>query len=252
MRYIPPVNEEERLFVSRLKDLARQATARHTLRFSKFLNLREKSLSVGIAQGEKRLYTAFYGGFDTAERVIFGIGEEEINFWDFPIERLDFIYKGESEISHRDVLGAVLGLGIARENVGDIFVQNNAFCIFALSDIAHFISSNLTEVGRERVIFTPDGADISFKREFEELTDTLASNRLDNVVSALMNTSRSKATEVINRGFVSVNHLAVTKTDFEIEEGDILSLRGGGRFIADSLSDKSRKGRIIFKYRKFI
>ena len=88
--------------------------------------------------------------------------------------------------------------------------------------------------------------------EFEELTDTLASNRLDNVVSALMNTSRSKATEVINRGFVSVNHLAVTKTDFEIEEGDILSLRGGGRFIADSLSDKSRKGRIIFKYRKFI
>ncbi len=250
MRYIPPVNEEEKLFVSHLKDLVRQAAARHALRFTKFLNLREKSLSMGIVQGEKQMFTMLYGGYENAERVILGIGEEEINEWDFPIERLDFSYKGV--LSHRDILGAVLGLGIERENVGDIFADEGAFCIFVYRGIADFISNNLTEVGRERVTFKPDGLDISFKREFEELSDTLASNRLDNVVSALLNTSRGRATEMISRGFVSVNHLQISKTDFEIEEGDILSLKGGGRFIADSLTDKSRKGRIIFKYRKFI
>lgn len=250
MRYIPPVNEDEKLFVSRIRDLVRQASARHCMRFSPFMNLREKSLAEGVVLSEKSIMTCFYGGDETSERVMLGISQNELMPWDFPITRLDFTFNGT--LSHRDVLGALLGLSIAREKTGDIFIAPNAFCIFLCDNIADFVKENLFEVGRERVKFSQTYLDIPLSRRFEERTDTIASKRIDNVVSAIANISRNKAAEMIGRGFASINHLQVTKPDFETEEGDMLSLRGSGKYIIDGLSDLSRKGRIILKYRKYI
>ncbi len=248
MKYIPPANKEEKLFVSRVSDIMRQTKARHCARFSSFMNLREKSLAMNTILQDKSINTVFFGGNSHCERVMLGVSEDEIFEYDFPITRLDFEFKGE--ISHRDVLGAVTGLGIDREKTGDIFVSDGAFCIFVCDDIANFISENLCDVGREKVRFISQGLDIEFRHSYEERTDTVASARLDNIVAAVANVSRTKATEIISRGNAVVNHLEVTKADFEVEEGDVLSVKGSGRFIVDGLSEFSRKGRIIFKYRK--
>jgi len=160
-----------------------------------------------------------------------------------------------SELSHRDYLGAVTSLGLERDAVGDIAVigQSSAI-VFALPGAAKLLVSELSSVGREAVKVSeavlPNGFRI--EREFENITDTVMSLRLDGIVRALCNISRDAASELVERGDVTVNYAAVAKPDALVEKGDIISVRGHGKFVFDGDRGVNRRGRLRIDAKKYI
>lgn len=199
--------------------------------------------------------TIFYGGYDDAERVIL------INLPDYAFleaeEPLTVIRatkaEGSRDLTHRDYLGSLIGLGIKREMVGDILVREDGADIIVMSDFADFVMMNYCKAGRTNLSLTQHSIKelIVPERKTQTITDTVASLRLDSVVASAFNLSRGKASEVITRGIVFVNHMETTKPDQQVAEGDRITLRGKGKAILSEIGGKSRKDRQYIKIERY-
>lgn len=160
-----------------------------------------------------------------------------------------------TELSHRDYLGALLSLGLERDAIGDIFPTGpSGAVVFATPEAAELILSDLVSVGREKVSVTRAELPASFRitREFEAITDTVMSIRLDGVVKALCNISREAASDLVLSGDVSVNYVVAAKPDMSLEKGDVISVRGYGKYIFDGDRGVNRRGRIRIDARKYV
>ena len=145
-----------------------------------------------------------------------------------------------------------MGLGIERHLIGDIIADGGTAVFAAKSKIVPFLSENLTKISRYPVeIAVYEQYEMTPKQDFTADSDTVASMRLDAVVSSVFSLSRGAASSAISGGLVSVNSLPVTKSDRAVNEGDKITLRGKGKAIIDSVGGFSKKGRIRFSYRKY-
>ena len=164
--------------------------------------------------------------------------------------------KGGRVLTHRDYLGSLLALGLDREVTGDILVRGpdektgGGADIIVEEGVAEFIELNYGKAGRTNLtveILPIDALDTGLVNIVEK-RDTVASLRLDNVVSSAFAVSRSKAAEAIRRGIVSVNSVECLKVDQMIEEGDRVTLRGKGKIALAEVGGRSRKDRIIVTF----
>ena len=177
--------------------------------------------------------------------------------WDelreFPIASITFTYRKADKLTHRDFLGSLMGLGLTRESVGDILVEEGRAVAFLSEDISDFVISQVEKIGRTGVMVKKGHeSPLPQKGEIREFDCTIASERLDCVVAALCNFSRSLAVEKIANGLVSVNSVVTEKTTKILVSGDAVTVRGKGKFIIDSVDGKTRKNRIILKYKKYV
>lgn len=199
--------------------------------------------------------TLFYGGYEDAERVIL------INLPDYarladnnPLTVIRACKaEGGRELTHRDYLGSLVGLGIKRELLGDILVREDGADIIVLSDIAEFILSNYCKAGRTALSLSQHHISelIVPKVKRTRITDTVASLRLDSVTASAFGLARGKAAEAIGRGIVFVNHLEVTKPDFQVKEGDKITLRGKGKACLTEIGGRSRKDRVYITIERY-
>ena len=172
------------------------------------------------------------------------------------ISRLLIKKSGYVTLSHRDYMGALLGLGIERDHIGDIMLVDEGAVVFAEPGIANFLKNSLSEVGRDHVkVF--DAPELELVRSFENVTGTVASARLDSVVSELSNCSRETAKELIRRGLVEHDYFPAADADAEVISGDVISIRRdgrvrGGKFVIDSIGTLTSKGRVRFLARRYI
>lgn len=158
-------------------------------------------------------------------------------------------------LTHRDYLGSILALGIRRSVVGDIVLQSDSSAvIFVLAHMSAFLCENLTRIGSDKVTVAPYAVPAGFciERRFETVTDSIASPRLDCVVSGLLNLSRERAKEAVLAGLVEQNYETATEIDGIVRDGDLLSVRGYGKFVIDSVSETNRKGRIRLVARRYV
>ncbi len=160
---------------------------------------------------------------------------------------------GYAELSHRDWLGALMALGIKRSVLGDIVSDGETFRTFAEKSCAAFLISELRWAGRDAVSCTAADAGEKFvpKREFKEISFTVSSPRADAVIRTLCALSREKAAAIIEEGSAELNYYPLTQPDKKLSAGDILSVRGFGKFIIDRAQDETRKGRIRVAVRKY-
>lgn len=145
---------------------------------------------------------------------------------------------------HRDYLGALLGMGVGREWIGDILIQDSVAHVFCLQSVeAHLLG--IEKVGRCGVKTAAVAlADVPVpERKVKELSFTVQSPRLDAVLSGLFHLSRTQAAERIRAGDASLNYAECLRPDAEIRPGDIVSLRGYGKAAVKDLGGQSRKGR---------
>ncbi|MBQ2825855.1 MAG: hypothetical protein IJF13_01415 [Clostridia bacterium] len=164
---------------------------------------------------------------------------------------------GYRKLSHRDYMGSILGLGVQRFVIGDIIPVDGeeSAIVFCSKKIADFLVSELISVGADRGVVTehftlPEGFEI--KRSFRTITDTVASERLDCVVAALVNCSRDSAKTLITSGEAEKNYSENKKVDSLVTEGDIITVRGHGKYIIRNISDKTRKDRIRLVADKYV
>jgi RNA-binding protein YlmH len=145
---------------------------------------------------------------------------------------------------HRDYMGALLGMGIGREWLGDIWVDGDTAIVFCLPSVERHLLS-IEKAGRVSVRAQPIAlADLPPRvRKVKEISFSVQSLRLDAIVAGMFHLSRSEAARQIALGAVSINYSETLKPDYAVKEGDILSLRGSGKGQITALGGLSKKGR---------
>lgn len=155
---------------------------------------------------------------------------------------------GDDELRHRDILGAVLATGVVRDRVGDIRTDGNRAEIMVKDSVAGFLAESLRQIGRQSVRVTD-----TFRREFLIAQDegelsriVVASVRLDAVTAAVTHLARQKAQQKIRKGDVKKNHTVCTDAAQALAAGDLLSIRGYGRYRIVVQEGTTRKGNLFF------
>lgn len=234
----------------RFNELYDRAYDRKCKVFSDFLNMEEQSILK-----EMYLPCITYGGYFSAERVVVGFGED-ITDEDFPISCLlisPASKKFADSLTHRDFLGALMNLGIKREMLGDIVVENNCGYLFCLEQIKEYILKNLTKVKHTSVYVSPDeNLPDGFGASFEEKELVVSSLRADVLVSAVYKLSRKEALRLFEADKIFVNSRKIQSSSYNVKENDIVSVRGFGRFIFDCELHKTKKDRLVVSIRKFV
>ncbi len=174
---------------------------------------------------------------------------------EIPIRAIRIRGSGFRELSHRDFMGGILSLGIDRSTVGDIAVISEAEAlVFALDKIAPYIVSELHKIGRDgvraEVIDLPP--DYVLPRRYETVDIAVSSARLDGVVRALTGKSREASADMIRAGLVELRYFATDNVSAEVKEGDILSIRGFGKYVVGETVGETRSGRVKIKCRKYV
>ena len=231
---------EDKLLLSRAYDAIELSERRGVPRFLGFLNEHEAAfLKNNISS---RLDIGFYGGYPDAERVMLGAGAEE---QDYPIVALEFGYRPEFRLGHRDFLGALMALGVRRETVGDILVGEGRAVAFFTAEIAPFILANVDKIGRVGVRVTyADLGELPEGDKGEERVFTLSSLRLDAFVAAACGLSRDRAAKLIKADMVAVDHVIQSDVARQLREGCAVTVRRYGKFILSAVLGSTKKDRL--------
>lgn len=192
-----------------------------------------------------------FGGYDGAERQMLVylpeyLDDSALYTEDAPLVclRSEF-YEGDSP-SHRDFLGALMGAGIARESVGDICVGKGSCDFFVTAEIAPYILQNFFSAGRTKLRLTqiPLEEVRIPEPEVKQIKDTVASLRLDSIISSGFRIGRSLASQYVAAGKAAIDGLPCEKPDKQIAEGAKISVRGLGKIRLTSVNGQTKKGRI--------
>ena len=200
-----------------------------------------------------------FGGYADAERKMLVYLPEYLEDAclreeDSPIVCLRASYYEADTLSHRDFLGALMGAGIARETVGDICVSKGSCDFFVTAEIAPYVEQNFLSAGRTKLSVQriPLDAVAVPEPEVKEIRDTLASLRLDSVVSAGFRIGRSLAAQYIAAGKAAIDGLPCEKPDKAVTEGCKISIRGLGKIKLATVGGQTKKGRISVTIHRYV
>ena len=207
----------EEVFVKKVLEFKDQALYKQRLVLTKFLNPYHQSIVYSIVGNQNDLIVIEDGGMVDSEmkRLIIAPSFYQIEKEDFEIVLAKISYaKPFGTLNHRDILGALMSLGVKRELFGDIY---------------EYVKNNLIKIKRSKVKILESEEIITIKHQYISKTFIVSSFRLDKVVSTLYGVPRSKAVSYIQSGFVKVNHKEVEEINYLCNNSDIISLRRHGR-----------------------
>ncbi|BCJ86056.1 YlmH family RNA-binding protein [Effusibacillus dendaii] len=253
MHYRP----EEKPFVQRMHELATRVADRHAPHLTGFLDPRQVQIITNIARtvGDLIVYTD--GGWPGAERQRALLAPE---YWrpeagEMELGWLRIEIPGEYvSLKHGDYLGAIVGLGLKREKIGDLSVHPDGCDMVAEKEMADFLRIHLNKVGRASVLvreikagdFRPPQIQFS-EREF-----TVMSLRVDAVAAEGFQMSRNKIVDPIRSGKLQLNWQTIQDPGLQVAEGDVISLRGSGRIRIFSIGGQTKKGRTVVRIGKYL
>ena len=250
-------DRSDKLFAARLEDMTVLCERDGTAQFSSFLDERQCSVAEAwCRRNAGALGYMLYGGYEDARRRILAVFPDyyaEYITEAFPMKCLTFTYRTEDKLTHRDFLGSFMAQQLKREVIGDIVVGDGIAQAFVTDVAAKLIGSSVTKIGRVGVKLTDNEPfRLENAQKFQEISGTVASLRLDCAVGLAAHLSREKAAVLIRSDKVDVNHFTVSSVSHELKEGDILSVRGCGRFVLSRIDGSTKKGRIHINLRKYI
>lgn len=255
-KYISHINDSTQILnMRKIIDKIEIVYNTHQVQCTNFLNPYECKLAKSILNRFNQICYIEDGGFINAERKIIILFPDYYYFdlKESPITPLA-IDGNLDGLKHSDFLGAILNLGIIREKVGDILIHEDSVHVITDNDVSDFISMNLNKVGNKKIIVKHINREgiREGKVDFKEVSSTLTSLRLDNIISKAYNISRNDSINIIKNRGVKVNWEPIEKPHFLINEGDLISVRGYGRFILKSILYKTRKDKLKVLIRKII
>lgn len=218
---------------------------------SNFLDESEQALLLPSLIRSKRDFS-FDGGYSEAQRKILHLpavyNSNEVRP---PISAI--VFKKPCELTHRNVLGTLMSLGINRDVIGDIAIWDDTVQIIVLERMQEYILNNLNFINNHPIFPEIRSYDeiIPYSVPYELETTTVSSNRLDGVVASIFKTSRKKATSFIKEGFVLHNHLPIQKMTNQVEVGDTLSMKGKGKVKISDFRGKTKKGKLRINFKRY-
>ena len=251
------MQKEEQQLEKRLSELSNLAYSRDIVTYSDFLNLNE--LNILHSMPKDRFYTKFvtFGGYGLAERQIAAFLPDALYYeWSYPIKCIEIAPaypKFADTISHRDVLGALMNLGIAREKLGDILIKDNKAYLFVKREIADYIAEELQQVCHTIVhCVLEEPSAMAVEPELKEFEKIVASNRLDSVIAAMSGKSRSQSVVLIQSGKIFINGAECLHNTYLCKQNDVISIRGTGKFIFDGEIGTTKKSKMKIRFRQYV
>ncbi len=235
---------DEKMLLIRVCDKLERAMSRQRAASSCFLTPRQQALLQKILP-----QVEFFGGTDGTERNVAYFCPEYLTrddfFADDVISCIEASFYEKNALTHRDVLGALMGSGIKREAVGDIIIYEDRCEIFVLGELKKYLLDNLTSAGRHHLSVREIEPRSVQKppQKMKELRITVSSMRLDSVISGAFHLSRGRAGDLIRAGQVSLNALTCLKPDRSVCEEDEISARGMGKMKILCLHGQTKKER---------
>ena len=250
-------NPEDRLLLAKLWDKVSAGIRKNIPANTCFLSPRELEMARFLFGEEPGLYT--FGGYEDAERKMLVYLPDYLEYAylyedDSPLTCLRATFFEEDSLSHRDFLGALMGAGIARETVGDICVGKGYCDFFVTEEIAPYIEQNFLSAGRTRVHISriPLCQAQIPEAEVKEIKDTVASLRLDSIISSGFRIGRSLAAQHIHAGKAAIDGLPCEKPDKPVSEGMKISVRGLGKIKLQAINGKTKKDRISVIIHRYV
>lgn len=250
---------EERLLFAKALDQAFLCMKRREPAFTDFMDRAKCGRFTERLRRAGAFQVMAFGGAEDCERLMLGFfpqGEEPEQA-QFPIQAVRIKRKnkkfGQDGLSHRDYLGSLLGLGIDRGKLGDILVAEEEALCFAEKEIAPYICASLEQVSRTAVAAEEcEAGAAAFTKKTEKKRITVASLRLDAVAGEVFHLSRAKIQGLIGAEKAAVNWAAVTNAPHLLKEGDLVSLRGFGRFRVGTVGGRTKKDKIVLEIEQYI
>ena len=252
---------EERILLARVLDKLEMAQERGIPSHTPFLSPGEQASVTDLLNAWGRPRHLFWGGYEEGERrVCFFLPDwqEEDSITDDPegpIAAVEAAFPANADLSHRDILGSLMGLGLTREKLGDILLPEQNRCqVLVLRETLPILLSQWEGAGRYKLSLQ----EISLSQltvrpaQIKTVRDTVATPRLDAVLASGFSLSRSKASAYIAAGKVAINHRECTKPDKLVEEGDVLTCRGLGKCVVAEVPGQSKKGRTMLVLNRYI
>lgn len=256
-------NQEDKLLLAKVLDRLDITRTRNKIEYTDFLNLYEQELVDKFLKKIKFERYYFFGGIGEAERKILIVYPEKLteemvrknHSKMISVVKIKLLQDIQEEYNHKVYLGGIIKLGIEREKIGDISVKPRGAEIVIKNEIQKFLMQNIDSLTRFK------SCEIEFKsiEDLEEIipqkieiTEIVASLRLDNIVSSLARTSRTKAIEILDGERVFLNFKVETKPSKQVKVGDIITIRGKGRFEFVEISGNTKKGRFVIKINKYV
>lgn len=237
-----------------LENAAKLAGEKGLTRFSKFLDPAEAVLAAQLAR-QYGAHFSSWGGYEQAERIVgcFHPATENPDMTEYPVVCLHSRYSAKfCSVSHRDLLGAFMALGLTRSCLGDIIIVGSDIYLFAHAQMADFIAQSMTSAGKTPLGFRiMDEIPQMPEPEGTRFSSVVSSMRLDGVLAAGYRLSRSESAELIRAGLVKVDHQICERVDTLVRENVLLSVRGKGRvrlISVDGMTRKQRIGITFFRY----
>lgn len=267
------LSKEEQILFQHFNDMIQLSYQRGIPVYSHFVSLSEMTL---VCQALDAFYdkkwqegkqAVFYGGYPDAERrMVCFLPAEENEFCfqpDFPISCVRIMPANKKfcdRLNHRDYLGTIMGLGLTRDQIGDIVVKHEesdvhravTAYVFCKNDKAELLTE-LTRIKHTTVIAKSISCEeLEWTPEFKEISGSVSSFRFDAVLALAIEVSRSQGLALIQEGSVFLNGRCCTENAKKLVEGDIFSIRGYGKFIFEKVSNRSKKGRFHIIVKQYI
>jgi len=250
-------NSEEKIVLAKALDKAIFSYKTNNCTFTDFLDLYKINILKNIIDKNININYKVYGGYLESERGMIAFYPEfmEINFDNYPLTILEIAINTtySNSITHKDYLGSILGLGLKRNKIGDIIVLNNKALCFVSADISDYIIYNLSKVKNSKVTVNKKISleNYNLNQNFNEITFTVQSLRVDTLMSKSFNVSRTISNKMISSKKLFVNWKMIDNCSYVPKEKDIITLRGYGRIQLKNIGGLNKKGKIkltILKY----
>lgn len=242
------MKDQDSIFKNRIDDLKRMAFQRDIVTFTDFLDLHQLHMINDLRNSHPGVSTETFGGYECAERQIAAFIPDALSYgWEYPLCCLKIVRGAEKNprpLNHRDYLGAMMHLGVERSVLGDILLLDEGAYLFCVDTMADFFIQELVKV-RNTSVRTER---LSRAEKIPEpvrkpVQGTVSSIRLDAVIAVTFGGSRTKLAPLIQGGKVYVNSIQVTSNGYTLKEGDVVSVRGKGKFRFQQILARTKKDR---------
>lgn len=255
--------QEDKICLSQVLDKIEFSNIRERLESTDFLDMYQVSLVENFLRRIQFKNYKLFGGYEEAERKILIIYPDKYdenmiakNYNKLlKVVRVKLPQEEHGNYSHRNYLGGIVKLGLKREKVGDIIVANEGADIITVEDFTDILKQQLASLTRfeKSDIEIVELNDLNKKEVQKEVVKIIVpSLRLDNFVSDLARTSRSKAVQIIDQERVFINGQNETKASKQVKLNDIITIRGKGRFVVKGFEGTTRSGRTVVIVEKYI
>ncbi|MFC7392479.1 RNA-binding protein [Scopulibacillus cellulosilyticus] len=249
--------DDEKPFIDTILDWQDFVMTRYAPKCTDFLDPRQQEILRLVIGSQGEVNAHFFGGFEAAERKRALLVPEyfQVQQESFGLSLFELDYPAKfAKITHRELLGSLLGLGLVRDKFGDLLFKDDCIQFLAAQEVADFVAAHLTHVGKVGVSCKekPLSEILHIETHWDEAAGTVSSLRLDTVLSEIYKLSRTKIAGHIESGGVKVNWKTVEKTGYELAPGDYLSVRGFGRSRLFAVEGVTKKGKQRIRYGRLV